>query len=78
MLTNQDRALVRDVVITDGVRFSGPQGFIRTRVLTFKVGNQGPFTYVLDLVDYNAASIEAAYERELSVLRAAGVKLEDQ
>jgi hypothetical protein len=28
---------------------------------------------VLDLVNYNAAAIEAAYEQELTTLRAAGV-----
>jgi hypothetical protein len=73
MLSRQDRALIQNVQIADGVRFGGPQGFIRTRVLTFYVGTQGPFTHVLDFVDYNAANIEAAYEQEVTTLRAAGV-----
>jgi hypothetical protein len=73
MLSRQDRALIQNVQIADGVRFGPGLGFIRTRVLTFMVGNQGPFTHVLDLVDYNAENIAAAYEKEVTTLRAAGV-----
>jgi hypothetical protein len=73
MLLPQDKKLIHDITITDGIRFGGPQGFVRTRVLTFYVGTQGPFTHVLDLVNYNAGAIEAAYEQELCTLRAAGV-----
>jgi hypothetical protein len=73
MLSRQDRACIKNVQIADGVRFGPGLGFIRTRVLTFMVGTQGPFTHVLDLVDYNAANIEAAYEQEVSTLKAAGV-----
>jgi hypothetical protein len=78
MLSRQDRALIKNVQIADGVRFGGPQGFLRTRVLSFYVGTQGPFTHVLDLVDYNAANIEAAYEQEVNTLRAAGVNFGQQ
>lgn len=76
MLSHQDRALIKNVQITDGIRFSGPQGFIRTRAITFSVGTQGPFTHILDFADYNPANIEAAYEKEVTTLRAAGVALE--
>jgi hypothetical protein len=78
MLSRQDRALIHDVLVTDGLRFGAPGGVIRTRVLTFYVGKQGPFTYVLDLVNYSAENIEAAYEREVNTLRGAGVTLADQ
>jgi len=78
MLSHQDRALIQNVQITDGIRFGGGRGFIRTRVITFMVGTQGPFTHVLDLADYNAANIEAAYEQEVTVLRAAGVAFGQQ
>jgi hypothetical protein len=75
MLSAADRKLIHDVAISDGLRFGGAGGVVRTRVLTFSVGTQGPFTHVLDLVNYNAANIEAAYEQELTTLRAAGVPL---
>jgi hypothetical protein len=73
MLLPQDKKLIRNVQVSDGIRFAGGSGFIRTRVLTFYVGEQGPFTATLDLVNYNPASIEAVYANEIASLRAAGI-----
>lgn len=78
MLSHQDRALINQVQISDGLRFGGGGGFVYTRVLKFYVGTQGPFTHVLDLVNYNAANIEAAFEQEVCTLKAAGVILTQQ
>jgi len=78
MLTYPDKKLIHDVNVTDGMRFGGPQGFTRTRIITFWVGQVGPFTVVLDYMNYNAANIDAAFEQEIATLRAAGVVLAQQ
>lgn len=75
-LSPEDRKLIHDVSVMDGVRFTGAAGFIRTRILTYYVGTSGPFTAVLDLIDYTPQKIEDVYAQEIASLRAAGAKLE--
>lgn len=45
---------------------------LRNKVVTFTVGNNGPFNVTFTAADYNADNVNAAIKREVDILKAIG------
>lgn len=72
MISDADRQLVKITGVSSGIAFGGVGGMLRTRVVTFTVGDRGPFSLAFLLVDYTPAKVWDAIGGEIATLRGIG------
>jgi len=47
-----------------GIRFDKEKGWVHTRIVTYLVGDQGPFTLTLDADEFDTMKVQEKIEEE--------------
>jgi len=50
--------------IREGIRFDKEKGWVNTRIVTYLVGDQGPFTLTLDEDEFDTMKVQEKIEEE--------------
>jgi len=50
--------------IREGIRFDKVKGWVNTRIVTYVVGDQGPFTFTLDEDEFDTIKVQEKLKEE--------------
>lgn len=73
MLSITDRALITNVRITDTPLLTAGFQLVRSKLVTYNVADQGPFSDTFTATEYTPEAVDAAWALQIEKLRALGV-----